>query len=236
MSTQLAPTASDTYPVRISGVRDRDLSRGLWLIKWLLALPHVVVLAWLWLFLMVLTFIAGVSIAFTGRYPRGIFEFNVGVIRWTWRVNFYAFTALGTDRYPPFSLQPDPDYPADLVIDYPERLSKGKVWVKWWLLAVPHYLLVALIAGGWGPARFGLLSLLAVFSGVALLFTGRYPADLFNLQLGLNRWCYRVLGYAALMTDRYPPFRLDAAPNRAADENSSWAGSPATPGRPVPGR
>lgn len=114
-------------------------------------------------------------------------------------------------------MQPDPGYPADLAVDYPEQLSRSKVLVKWWLLAIPHYLIVAVITGGWGggasgdwgPARVGLISLLTVICGVALLFTGRYPRGLFDLQMGLNRWCYRVLGYAALMTDAYPPFRLD---------------------------
>src|SRR5450755_4189641 len=115
-------------------------------VKWLLIIPHVVVLFFLWCAVTVLTVVAGFAILFTGRYPRAIFDFNVGVMRWTWRVGFYTTSAFGTDRYPPFSLEPDPSYPADLQIDYPRHLSRGLVLVKWWLLAIPHYLVVAVFA------------------------------------------------------------------------------------------
>lgn len=202
-------TGPPPYPVRLTGQLDDGLSRWKWLLKWLFVLPHVVVLVFLWLAAAVLTIVAGVSVLATGSYPRSLFDFNVGVFRWTWRVEFYSFSALATDRYPPFSLQSDPSYPADLEIDYPEHLSRGLVLVKWWLLALPQYVVVAILAGGFGVGRAGLITVLVLVAGVLLAATGRYPRELFELVVGLNRWCFRVLAYAALMRDEYPPFRLD---------------------------
>lgn len=227
-----APTVTEStrYPLTLTGERPMSLSRGLWLVKWILAVPHYFVLVFLIAGFLVTTFVAGVAILFTGKYPRGLFHFNVGVLRWVWRVQFYSYSALGTDQYPPFTLHRT-EYPADLTIEYPEKLSRGKVLVKWWLLALPHYLVLSLLAGSWyaglrvagsggdagstgQPYIFGsVLGVLVLIAGVSLLFTGRYPRGLFDLVLGINRWVFRVAAYAALMTDEYPPFRLDMGPN-----------------------
>ena len=141
--TDEAAIPQRSYPVNIKGELAEKMGGGLWLIKWLLLIPHYICLVFLWVAFVVLTVFAFFAILFTGKYPRGIFDFNVGVMRWTWRVGFYGYEALGTNKYPPFALRSIEDYPADLYIDYPERLSRGLVLIKWWLLAIPHYLVVA---------------------------------------------------------------------------------------------
>jgi hypothetical protein len=139
------------------------------------------------------------------KYPRGLFDFNAGVLKWTWRVGFYSCGALGTDKYPPFTLG-DADYPAKLQVEYPEKLSRGLVLVKWWLLAIPHYIVVSILTGEGGG--LGLLFGLVIFAALVLLFTGKYPESIFKLVVGINHWAYRVTAYASLMTDKYPPFRF----------------------------
>jgi hypothetical protein len=185
----------------------------------ILVIPHVIVLVFLWIAVAVCWLIALFAILFTGRYPRSLFDFILGVMRWTWRVGFYSYSALGTDRYPPFTLGPALDYPARLDVEYPAELSRGLVLIKWWLLVIPHAIIVGIFIGGWGwgagshDSRWagsgGLVWVLVVIAGFGLLFTGRYLSGIFDFVLGMDRWTARVAAYVLLMRDEYPPFRLD---------------------------
>lgn len=202
------PTVSGGFPLTFKAELTEPLSPALWLVKWFLLIPHFFVLPFLWVGFAFSWIVALFAILFTGRYPRGLFDYNVGVMRWMWRVAFYSYEALGTDQYPPFTLQAG-GYPADLDVAYPERLSPGLALVKWWLLAIPHYIIVGVFQGGAGFYQYGLGFILTVFAAVTLLFTGKYPRDIFRLLVGMNRWTFRLFAYVALMTDEYPPFRLE---------------------------
>jgi hypothetical protein len=218
----MQPDASP-YPVRVRGDLDPALSRWQWQVKWILAIPHYVILIFLAIAAFIVTVIAFFAILFTGKYPRSLFDFSVGVMRWQWRVAFYALRALGTDKYPPFSLQPKSEYPADLEVDYPERLHRGLVLIKWWLLAIPHYLILMAFFGGQAFFRHGdhaaggytalivvpLISVLLLIAVIALQSTARYPKVLYDLVIGIDRWAIRVYAYVLLLRDDYPPFRLD---------------------------
>jgi hypothetical protein len=194
------------------------LSRWLWLVKWFLLIPHFILLVFLWIGFVLLTVVAFFALLFTGRYPRGIFNFNVGVLRWTWRAAFYSYAALATDRYPPFTLKEAPDYPARLEIDYPEHHRRGLSLCGWWLLGIPQYAIAAIIVGwtgaGWQGHHWqanapGFLDLLMVVVAMLLLVKHTYPRPIFDLAMGLNRWVLRAGAYGAFLTADSPPFRID---------------------------
>ena len=211
--------SASTYPIRLDGELQPNLSRGLWLVKWFLLIPHWICLIFLWIAFLLATIGAFFALLFTGRYPRGLFDFNVGVLRWSWRVAFYSYSALATDQYPPFTMDDVPDYPAHLAVDYPEHQRSGLPLIGWWLLGLPQYAIAGLLAGGGGfswasqAGYGGVIGALMVVVALLLLFKKRYPSDVFDIVMGFNRWVFRVAIYAALMTPLYPPFRVDAGPS-----------------------
>ncbi len=194
------------YPIAVSVHEPERLSRSKVLFKWwLFIIPHLVALALLWVGMLVATILALLAILFTGKYPRRLFDFVVGVNRWGFRVAVYA--ALLRDEYPPFSFSAS--YPAVFEAVYPERLSRWGVLVKWWLLVLPHYLLLYLL--------YKFLLLLVLFEGVFILFKGRPHSQVFYLVRGVLCWYARVGAYITLLTDKYPPFSLKESSHKSTE-------------------
>ena len=133
---------------------------------------------------------------FRQKYPRWWFDWNVNLLRFSNRVT--AYLALLDDRYP----STDEDQGVHLNLDYPDarQLSRWLPLVKWFL-AIPHYVILFFL---------GIGALVAVIvAWFAIVFTGRYPENLFRFVVGVIRWSNRVTAYAFLLvTDEYPPFQL----------------------------
>ncbi|MBI2964992.1 MAG: DUF4389 domain-containing protein [Chloroflexi bacterium] len=187
------------YPVKLQVAEPAKLSRWLWIVKWLLAIPNWIVLGVVGIVYVFTLFFAWVAAVLLGRYPRGLFDFNVGFLRWTTRLSSYTM-GLVTDQYPPFAMRDIPEYPVRVTAEYPARLSRLKAFFRIFL-AVPHLVIVWLLNYVW--------AVLWLIAGVIILFTGRYQKDLFRFVVGIMRWNVRSTGYLILATDKYPPFSLE---------------------------
>jgi hypothetical protein len=192
----LSPVISGEQPLLRYDVAYPDrLSRLLIFVKWLLIIPHWVVLYFFGILVSIVVFLAWFVILLTGRFPRGMWDLSLGYLRW--QANVYAYLCLQRDEYPPFS--GDADYPVRFELDYPPRLSRLLIFVKW-LFILPSVFVFMFVA---------IVAFVAVFlAWFAILFTGRYPRGLFDFVTGTMRWAHRINVYYYLLTDRYPPFRM----------------------------
>jgi hypothetical protein len=192
-----ATAAPSSYPLTFDVQYPESLNRWLIFVKWLLAIPHILILYVLQLLAAAVTFVAFFAILFTKKYPRGLFQFAVGVQRWS--ANVTAYAGLLRDEYPPFSSDPG-QYPVTYDVQYPEQLNRWLPLVKW-LLVIPNLIVLALL--------LIVVYFVWIISWFAILFTGRFPRGMFDFIVGALRWNYRLTAYANLMRDEYPPFSME---------------------------
>lgn len=200
-STPPAP-ASD-YPVHFDVQYPEKVSRllnNIPYLKFILAIPHILILFVLSFLIWVIAVIAWFSILFTAKYPRGLFNFVVNVQRWGINVNTYEYML--RDEYPPFSGDAGKYPPVTYEVEYPERLSRilNNIPYLKIILLIPHLVVLIFLAIGWLVVYF--------IAWWAILFTGKYPRGMFDYTVGVFRWSSRVGAYAGMLTDKYPPFSL----------------------------
>ena len=190
------------YPVQLDLQAPLEVARWRPLVHWLLVIPHFVVLYVLNIVLGVLALVSWFAILFTATIPRGLFDFMAMILRYQWRTT--TFMLFLREPYPPFeftasNLDPGSD-PARLSFDYPERLSRLLIFVKW-LLVIPHFFVLFFV---------GIGAFFVIIAGFfAVLFTGRWSEGMRNYVVGTSRWSTRATAYVYLMTDVYPPFSLE---------------------------
>jgi hypothetical protein len=191
-----------SYPVDFQAeYPEEGISRWRALFQGFLLIPHFIVLLFVFIgvyFVWLITFFA---ILFTGRYPQGMFNFLAGAMHWSNRVTGFSYWM--TEDYPPFSLDPEPDYPVRTRIDYPPdgRIARWRVLVHW-LLAIPHFIVVGFL--------FIAEYIVIVITFFSILFTRKWPRSMFDFTVGIIRWRTRANAYGYFwMTEEYPPFSLD---------------------------
>lgn len=193
------------YPVHYKVDHPEKLSRGLLFLRLFLAwvyvgIPHGFLLFFIGIAAFVVMIIAWFAVLFTAKYPK--WAFNFVLFYWRWQLRVLAYLYYMTDVYPPFTGKEIEGHPVHFSIDYPERLSRGLLFLRlflgWAYIWIPHYLIL------W-PLLMA-VSFIVSASWWVILFTGRYPRNMFNLIVGVYRWYLRVMAYSGFMTDRYPPF------------------------------
>jgi Domain of unknown function (DUF4389) len=195
---------SSPYPAQLEFHADRHISRWRPLLQWLFAIPHLLVAQALSSLRSVLTLISLFTVLFTEQIPRPLFDMIAMTYRYEWRAMSYALFL--HEDYPPFDFQPaaadDGVEPhTALSLAYPEHLDRWKPLYKWFL-AIPHYVVLAVLAIG---------AVFAVIGGFfAVIFSGEYPQAARDFLVGVYRYGLRVQAYVGLLTDRYPPFSLAA--------------------------
>jgi hypothetical protein len=187
---------ADGDAVRFDVQYPEELSRWLIFVKWLLAIPHFLILYALGIVAGIVVFIAFFAILFTKQFPRGLFDFAVNIHRWN--ENVVSYISLMRDEYPPFAWDPG-IYPVTYEVDYPQELNRWLPLVKW-LLVIPHLIVLLVL--------YFAASVVVFIAFFAILFTKQFPRGMFDFVVAVMRWWNRVYAYMYLMRDEYPPFSL----------------------------
>ncbi len=167
---------------------------------WLyIVIPHLILLAFLSIWSLILLFLSFWIILFTGKMPRNLFDFQLKYFRWNNRVNARMYNL--SDGYPTFGLNGEDEYTI-VELEYPETLSRGLVLLRfffaWLYVGVPHGFILYFRA----IATF----ILCFVAFWVVLFTGKYPESWHEFNVGTLRWAMRLNFYLFFMTDEYPPF------------------------------
>ena len=199
------------YPVRFDVARPASQSRltnfplGIgFIIRSLLLIPHLIILYFLQFLATLLYLIATFAILFTGKYPEGMYNFFVGYMRWS--ANVYGYLLSLFDRYPPFSMDEQPDYPLTFQAAYPEsssRLLNFPLFIGLtikYILLIPHLIILSFL--------FIAAVVIVFIAKFAILFSGSFPEGMHGFVVGVGRWYNRTIAYAFGLTDKYPPFSL----------------------------
>jgi len=193
---------STAYPVRLDLTADTRIARWRPLVQWLLAIPHLAISSVLRTLRQLLTLVSLVTVVFTKRIPRQVFDTIAMTYRYEWRSSSYALFL--HESYPPFDFQPDAGDDGEttntmMTFTYPGELSRWKPLYKW-LVALPHYIVMVLLA---------VASVFVILFGlVAVVITGTYPVRARDFLVSAYRYGLRVQAYVGLLTDTYPPFTL----------------------------
>lgn len=165
-------------------------------------IPHFFILFFVSIWALVLRFVAFWVILFTGTYPRSMFDFQLGFLKWIIRI--FARSLNVSDGYPAFGIKENDPY-TDLILEYPEKVNRGLVLLRFFLgvfyVYIPHFFILYF--------RAVFVNILVFFAWWIVLFTGKYPEDLHKWVVGQVRWQVRVALYMAYMTDTYPAFTGD---------------------------
>lgn len=186
------------YPLVFATVQPARQSRLKTFFRFLLAIPAVIVLMIFEIAALFCAVLAWFAILVTGRYPRGLWNFNAGVVVREAMVGSY--TLYLRDEYPPFSL--DGEYPILFELPYPERSSRLATFFRY-LLAIPNIVVLAILS-------YALVVTLPLV-WLCVVIGGRQPGGLWRFHQGMVRWSLRLRGYVLMLTDRYPPFSFGNA-------------------------